>query len=410
MKNLSNQAEKWRNDFPMVHRKSESGCDLVYLDSAATSQKPQIVIDTLADFYALHNANVHRGIYDLSEKATERYEKSRQTMGDFIGSDKPDWLVFTHGATESINLVAHSYFKDRLQPGDEIILTIMEHHANIVPWQVLAKEKGLTIHFVPLNQEGELDLDEYGRLLSEKTKLVAVTHVSNVLGTINPVKKITEMAHAYQAKVLIDGAQSCPQVEVDVSQIGCDFYIASAHKCYAPTGVGLLYAKPELLSTMTPYQTGGSMIETVRVSGSTFMDPPIRFEAGTPAIAEAIAWASACTYMQSINFKEAVRYKQELKDCLHKRLAELPKVKVYGTAEKKVPIAAFTHDDIHPHDMATLLNNEGVEVRAGHHCAMPLHEYLGVGATTRASLSFYNNESDIDALVQAIQKAEAIFS
>lgn len=410
MKNLSDQAKKWRDDFPMAHRKTESGRDLVYLDNAATSQKPQVVINTLADFYKQCNANVHRGIYDLSEKATETYEKSRQVLGEFIGSDKPEWLVLTHGATESINLVAHSYFKERLQPGDEIILTIMEHHANIVPWQVLAKEKGLTIHFVPLDQDGALDLEEYGRLLSEKTKLVAVTHVSNVLGTINPVNKITEMAQAYQAKVLIDGAQSCPQIEVDVSQIGCDFYIASAHKCYAPAGVGLLYAKPELLSVMTPYQTGGSMIETVRVSGSTFMDPPIRFEAGTPAIAETIAWASACTYMQSIGLKEAMYYKRELKDYLHKRLAALPKLKIYGTVEDKVPIAAFTHEDIHPHDMATLLNNEGVEVRAGHHCAMPLHEYLGVGATTRASLSFYNNQSDIDALVQAIQKAEAIFS
>ena len=409
MENLTKLAKKWREDFPLLNTKTADNKPLVYLDSAATSQKPQAVIDCVTKFYEKENANVHRGIYQLSETATAAYEKSREIIAEFIGSQYAKQLVLTHGATESINLVAHSYFRDRLKPGDEIILSIMEHHANIVPWHILAQEKSLKIHYIPMLEDGSLDEKAYEQLLNEKTQLVAITHVSNVLGSINDVEKITKMAHAYQAKVLVDGAQACPQIQVDVDKIGCDFYIGSSHKSYAPTGVGFLYAKPDLLESMVPYQTGGSMIETVTTSGSTFMPPPMRFEAGTPPIAETIAWARACEYLNHHDYAQRLAYKVLLKDYLLDGLKQFSKITVYGTLNNKIPIAAFTHQDIHAHDMATILDSCGVAIRAGHHCAMPLHQSLGIAATTRASLSFYNNTEDIDALIKGIEKAEAIF-
>lgn len=401
---------QWRADFPILSERAACGQPLVYLDSAATSQKPQVVLDTLLQFYATQNANVHRGVYALSERATQAYEDSRARLARFIGSQYPDVLVLTHGATESVNLVAHGYFAPRLQAGDEIILTVMEHHANIVPWQMLAEQLQLRVHYVPLHHDGSLDMAAYADLLNANTRLVAVTHVSNVLGTINPVAEITKMAHAAGALVLIDGAQACPQIPVDVTAIDCDFYVASSHKCYAPSGVGLLYARPTLLDAMQPYQTGGSVIETVTLEKTTFLPPPMRFEAGTPAIAEAIAWAKACDYLSSIDFTAALAHKQQLLSDLHAGLAEFKQIRVHGQADAKVPIAAFTHTAIHPHDMATILDSEGVAVRAGHHCAMPLHHYLGISASTRASLAFYNDQSDIQALLRAIAKAEAIFS
>ena len=296
------------------------------------------------------------------------------------------------------------------KPGDEILLTVMEHHANIVPWQMLAKEKNLTIRYVPLDECGALDLAAYAKLLNKKTCMVAFTHVSNVLGTINPVETMTQLAHDAGAKVLIDGAQACPQIAVDVARINCDFYVASSHKCYAPSGVGLLYGKPELLEMMRPYQTGGSMIETVGFEQSTFLPPPMRFEAGTPAIAETIAWAAACDYLQGLDLDAVRQYKQQLQQQLHERLQAFPNLKIHGTATHKVPVAAFTHEHIHPHDLATILDSEGVAVRAGHHCTMPLHQYLNLQATTRASLSFYNNVADIDALIRGLEKAEELFS
>lgn len=409
MENLTKLAKKWRKDFPLLNTKTAENKPLVYLDSAATSQKPQAVIDCVTKFYEKENANVHRGIYQLSETATAAYEKSREIIAEFIGSQYAKQLVLTHGATESINLVAHSYFRDRLKPGDEIILSIMEHHANMVPWHILAQEKSLKIHYIPMLEDGSLDEKAYEELLNEKTQLVAITHVSNVLGSINDVEKITKMAHAYQAKVLVDGAQACPQIQVDVDKIGCDFYIGSSHKSYAPTGVGFLYAKPDLLESMVPYQTGGSMIETVTTGGSTFMPPPMRFEAGTPPIAETIAWARACEYLNHHDYAQRLAYKVLLKDYLLDGLKQFSKITVYGTLNNKIPIAAFTHQDIHAHDMATILDSCGVAIRAGHHCAMPLHQSLGIAATTRASLSFYNNTEDIDALIKGIEKAEAIF-
>ena len=409
MENLTKLAKKWRKDFPLLNTKTAENKPLVYLDSAATSQKPQAVIDCVTKFYEKENANVHRGIYQLSETATAAYEKSREIIAEFIGSQYAKQLVLTHGATESINLVAHSYFRDRLKPGDEIILSIMEHHANMVPWHILAQEKSLKIHYIPMLEDGSLDEKAYEELLNEKTQLVAITHVSNVLGSINDVEKITKMAHAYQAKVLVDGAQACPQIQVDVDKIGCDFYIGSSHKSYAPTGVGFLYAKPDLLESMVPYQTGGSMIETATTGGSTFMPPPMRFEAGTPPIAETIAWARACEYLNHHDYAQRLAYKVLLKDYLLDGLKQFSKITVYGTLNNKIPIAAFTHQDIHAHDMATILDSCGVAIRAGHHCAMPLHQSLGIAATTRASLSFYNNTEDIDALIKGIEKAEAIF-
>ena len=401
---------QWRADFPILRTSTQSGKPLVYLDSAATSQKPQAVLDALTQFYASENANVHRGIYGLSELATDAYESSRRTIAEFIGSCYPDQLVLTHGATEAINMVAASYVATVCKPGDEILLTVMEHHANIVPWQMLAEEKELIIRYVPLDETGALDLEAYAKLLSDKTCMVAFTHVSNVLGTINPVKTMTEMAHAVGAKVLIDGAQACPQIAVDVSLIDCDFYVASAHKCYAPSGVGLLYGRPDLLEMMRPYQTGGSMIETVEFERSTFLPPPMRFEAGTPAIAETIAWAAAFRYLQSLDLDAVRLHKLNLQRLLHDRLQVFPKLKIHGHAEKKVPVVSFTHEVIHPHDLATILDSEGVAVRAGHHCAMPLHRYLDVPATTRASLSFYNDATDIDALVKGLEKAEELFA
>lgn len=400
----------WRQAFPVLQTKTRTGHALVYCDSAATTQKPQAVIDTLQNFYQACNANIHRGVYELSEKATLAYEDSRHTIARWIGSPYPDKLVLTHGATESINLVAHSYAQHVLQAGDEILLTVMEHHANIVPWQQLAKKTGVQLRYVPITAQGELDLDAYCSMLSQKTKMVCVVHVSNVLGTINPVKKMTAMAHAVGAKVLIDGCQACPQIPVDVDAIGCDFYVASAHKSYAPSGVGLLYAKPALLALMAPYQTGGGMILSVSQEGSTFLQPPQRFEAGTPAIAETIAWAQACQWLKSIDFEHAVAYKKELTSQLMQALGAMPNITLYGTCVDKVPIAAFTHKHIHPHDLATVLDSQGVAVRAGHHCAMPLHRFLGVGATTRASLSFYNNAQDIEALIAAIAYAETLFT
>ena len=403
-------AQQWRADFPILNPDPSTGKELVYLDSAATSQKPQVVIDTLSAFYSSENANVHRGIYQLSEEATDRYEKSRATIAQFIGSQYPKQLVLTHGATEAINCVAHSYFRDRLEAGDEIILSIAEHHANIVPWQTIAEEKGCVIHYIPLDSEGQFDLSAYENCLSKQTKLVAVTHVSNVLGTVFPVKTITAMAHAHNAKVLIDGAQACPQIPVDVTEIGCDFYIGSSHKGYAPAGVGCLYAKPEDLEMMAPYQTGGNMIQTVTTHGATFMPPPMRFEAGTPAIAETIAWAGACDYLMGQDVEARLLYKQLLKTYLMERLQALPNITVFGTSVDKMPVASFTHSVIHAHDMATILDNEGVAVRAGHHCAMPLHQALEIPATTRASLTFYNNTKDIDALITGIERAEALFN
>ncbi|MEC8881691.1 MAG: cysteine desulfurase [Pseudomonadota bacterium] len=406
---MKQNSSPWKKDFPILSTKTRNQKTMVYLDSAATSQKPKVVIDALSDFYATQNANIHRGVYELSEKATLAYEDSRREIAKFIGSKIPEYLVLTHGATESINLVAHSYLRNEVQAGDEIILSVMEHHANIVPWQILAEEKGLKIHYIPITSDGSLDMESYANLLNEKTKMVAVTQVSNVLGTINPVAKIVEMAHAYQAKVLVDGAQSCPQMDVDVDEMDCDFFVASSHKMYAPGGVGLLYAKRNLLEDMRPYQTGGSMIEKVSTSGSTFMPPPIRFEAGTQPIGETIAWARACAYLQENDFQAMQKHKKALKDELLLKLSELPKIKVYGTMQNKTPVAAFTHDSIHPHDMATLLDDAGVSCRAGHHCAMPLHQVLSVGATTRASLSFYNDSGDIDALVKGIEKAQEMF-
>ena len=406
---MKQNSSPWKKDFPILSTKTRNQETMVYLDSAATSQKPKVVIDALSDFYATQNANIHRGVYELSEKATLAYENSRQEIAKFIGSKIPEYLVLTHGATESINLVAHAYLSNEVQAGDEIILSVMEHHANIVPWQMLAEEKGLKIHYIPITSDGSLDMESYASLLNEKTKMVAVTQISNVLGTINPVAKMVEMAHAYQAKVLIDGTQACPQIDVDVDAMNCDFFVASSHKMYAPGGVGLLYAKRNLLENMRPYQTGGSMIEKVSTSGSTFMPPPMRFEAGTQPIGETIAWARACAYLQENDFKAMQKHKNALKDELLSKLSELPKIKVYGTMQNKIPVAAFTHDSIHPHDMATLLDNAGVSCRAGHHCAMPLHQVLSVGATTRASLSFYNDSGDIDALVKGIEKAQEMF-
>ena len=406
---MKQKMSPWKKDFPILSTNEKGEKAVVYLDNAATSQKPQVVVDALTDFYSSQNANVHRGIYKLSEKATQAYENARQEIARFIGSKNPEYLVLTHGATESINLVAQAYLKDILKPGDEIILSEMEHHANIVPWQILEKEKNAKIRYIPINEDGSLDMAVYANSLNEKTKMVAITHVSNVLGTVNPVEEIVKMAHAYKAKVLIDGAQSCPQMDVDVEKINCDFFVASSHKWYAPSGVGLLYAKKELLDNMGPYQTGGSMIEKVTLQGSTFMPPPIRFEAGTPAIGETIAWARACRYLKENDFKAMQAHKKDLSIELSQRLKEFSKIKVYGTTKDKVPIAAFTHESIHPHDMATLLDDQSVACRAGHHCAMPLHLSLNIGASTRASLSFYNDSKDIDALIEGIKKAEKIF-
>ena len=398
----------FRKDFPILATLANNK-PLSYLDNGATTQKPTVVIEALNRYYTTQNANVHRGIHKLSETSTMMYEQARETVAKFIHAQSSKEIVFVKGCTEAINLVAHAFLLPRLKPGDKIILTIMEHHANIVPWQVVAKASGATIDVIPIDEKGNLKIDKLDSMLTENTKMVAFSHISNVLGSISPAKKIIAKAHALGIPVLVDGAQAISHMPVDVTDLGADFYTFSAHKAFGPTGVGVLYGRYEHLKDMPPYQTGGGMIEKVSFAETTYAIAPYRFEAGTPNIAGAIATAVACDYINEVGLNAITSHEQMLTKQLHDALAEFPEIQVIGQTEDKTPIASFTMQDIHAHDIATILDSEGVATRAGHHCTMPLMRSLGIQATTRASLAFYNNEEDIAALVRGLNKVKKIF-
>jgi len=400
--------EGLRRHFPLL-REKVYGKPLVYLDSAATSQKPQAVIDALARFYSKDNANVHRGVHYLAERATDEYEGARAKVQRFLNAEHASELIFVRGTTEAINLVAQTYGKAHVVAGDEVLITAMEHHSNIVPWQMLCEEKGAHLRVVPINDAGELLIDEFERLIGPKTRLVAVTHVSNVLGTINPIRRIVEMAHARGARVLVDGAQAAPHLKVDVQALGCDFYAFSGHKMYGPTGIGVLYGRSELLEEMPPYQGGGDMILSVSFEKTIYNKPPQKFEAGTPNMAGAVGLGAAIDFLAALEHDALATHEQEVLAYGIRALSEIAGLRLIGTARAKASVLSFVLDGIHPHDIATILDREGIAIRAGHHCAQPLMKRLGVTATTRASLACYSTRHDIDALVAGLRKVQEVF-
>lgn len=398
-----------RQDFPIL-KETNRGRPLIFLDSAASSQKPLPVIQAISNFYAKDYANIHRGIYELSERSTRYYEDARKKAQNFIHAANSEEIVFVRSATEGINLVAQSLGRTTWQAGDEVMISAMEHHSNIVPWLMLQDQIGIEVKVIPINDAGEIDMSAYEALFSARTKMVATCDVSNVLGTINPVKEMIKIAHAHGVPVLVDGAQAVSHIPVDVQSLDCDFYVFSGHKLYGPTGIGVLYGKKSLLDAMPPYQGGGSMIETVSYSLATFAKSPQKFEAGTPDIAGAIGLAAAIDYVQAIGMKNIFAHEQALLREAEARLSEIPGLRMIGTASHKVGVISFVMEDIHPHDLGTVLDNEGVAVRAGHHCAMPLMERFQVPATVRVSFGIYSDVKDIDALVSAIQLAKRLFA
>lgn len=402
--------EKIRKDFPVLDQEVHPGKKLVYFDSAATSQKPVQVIDAMDVYYRRFNANIHRGIHVLAEEATGMYEDARQKVAKFINAAKAEEIIYTRNTTESINLVAYSWGRENLQDGDVVILTEMEHHSNLVPWQMLADELGLMLEFIPVTEDGLLDLDAYRELLRLKPKLVAFMHMSNVLGTINPAKEIIRMAHEAGALALVDGAQSVPHFAVDVRDLDADFYAFSSHKMLGPTGIGILYGKEDLLDKMPPFMGGGDMIKRVKLRSFVANDLPHKFEAGTPAIAEAVGLGAAVDYLQSVGMDAVAEYEHILTAYALERLEEVPGVWVFGpSADKKGGVASFTFEGVHPHDVSQVVDAEGVAVRAGHHCAMPLHEKFDITATARASFYIYNTTSEIDTLIESLYKVKEIF-
>ena len=414
MAQLKNQSvefdvEKVRKDFPILHQMI-NGKPLIYLDNAATSQKPKNVIDAVETYYREYNSNIHRGVHTLSENATETYESSRLKIKNFINANSTKEIVFVRGATEAINLVAQSLGRDSLNENDEIIITELEHHSNIVPWQLLSQQTGAKLKFIPINNKGELIEEEYKKLLNKKTRIVAVGHISNALGTINPIETIITMAHEYGAKVLIDGAQAAPHTLIDVKKLDCDFYVFSGHKVFGPTGVGVLYGKKDLLEKMPPYQGGGDMIKMVSMKETQYNDLPYKFEAGTPNIAGVIGLGAAIDYVNEIGLENISTYENELLDYANQQASEITGLKFIGTARQKASILSFTLDGIHPHDVGTILNSEGIAIRTGHHCAMPVMEYFKIPATSRASFTFYNTHEEIDALIKTIEKCKKVFN
>jgi len=399
-----------RDDFPIL-RRTVHGRPLVYLDNAATTQKPRAVIDALVHYYENYNANIHRGIHALSEEATARYEEVRLKTAHFIGAPGPETVVFTRNTTESINLVAHAWGRRYLRPGDEIVLTIMEHHSNLVPWQLLARDTGVKLQFVDIDDEGRLIWDDFERLIGPRTRLVSITHMSNVLGTINPVKDIAELAHSRGALVLVDGAQSVPHMAVDVSGLECDFMAFSAHKMLGPTGVGVLYARQGLLEEMDPFLGGGEMISRVLPEQSTWNDVPWKYEAGTPNIADVIAFGAAIEYLQALGMDAVRAHEKEITAYALEALSAVPQVTIYGPreAEARGGVVAFNLGDLHPHDLGTVLDRHGVAVRAGHHCAQPLMRRLDCVATARASFYVYNRLDEVDTLLEGIREADRFF-
>ena len=401
--------ERIREDFPVL-RQTVNGKPLVYLDNAASSQVPQVVIDRGSAYLEDEHSNIHRGVHYLSQKATTAYEGAREKVKRFINARDAKECIFVRGATEGINLVMHGYGRKFIDPGDEIIISAMEHHANIVPWQMLCEEKGAQLRVIPMNDAGELLQDEYNSLLNEKTKFVAFTHVSNALGTINPIKEMIDQAHKYGVPVLIDGAQSAPHMLVDVQDLDCDFYAFSGHKMFAPTGSGIIYGKAELLEKMNPFQGGGDMIRSVTFEKTTYAGLPNKFEAGTPAIASQIGLGAAIDYLNSIDREKAAAHERELLSYATERLNAIEGVRIIGTAREKTSVLSFVIDDIHPHDIGTILDQEGIAVRAGHHCAQPVMQRFNIPATARASFAFYNTKEEVDVLARTIEKVVEIFS
>jgi cysteine desulfurase/selenocysteine lyase len=397
-----------RDDFPILATRLY-GKALVYLDNAATTQKPQIVIDRLTRYYAHENANIHRGVHYLSELATEAYEEARQTVCRFLNAADAQGIVFVRGTTEAINLVAQTYGRVHVGPGDDIVITVMEHHSNIVPWQMLCEQKGARLRIVPMNDAGELRLDEYEALLSDRTRIVAVGHVSNALGTINAIRTIVKMAHARGVPVLVDGAQAVSHMAVDVQALDCDFYAFSGHKVFGPTGIGVLYGKPALLDSMPPYQGGGDMIRSVRFETTEYNTLPYKFEAGTPNIAGAIGLSAAIEYIERLGFDRIAAHERDLLAHGTRALMDVPGLRLTGTASDKAGVLAFVLEGVHPHDVGTILDREGIAVRTGHHCCQPLMDRLGVPATARASLALYNTREEIDALAGALARIREVF-
>ncbi len=401
-------AEKYRKDFPVLQEKMR-GSLLVYLDNAATTQKPQAVIDTVTRYYSKENANIHRGIYHLSEQATDAYEIARAKMRRFINATFPQEIIFVRGATEGINLIAQSFGRAFMKEGDEIVISAIEHHSNIVPWQILCGQIKAKLRVIPVNDDGELLFDEYKKLLNHRTKLVALAHISNALGTINPVKTMVKTAHTCGVPVLVDGAQGVPHVPTDVQDLDCDFYVFSGHKLFGPTGIGVLYGRRDWLERMPPYQGGGDMISSVTFEKTTYNRIPYKFEAGTPHIAGVIGLGTAVDYLEKIGMENIAAYETELLQYGTEGLLQVPGLRLIGTAKEKAGVLSFVLDEIHAHDIGTILDRNGVAIRAGHHCAMPVMERFGVPATARASLAFYNTRRDIDALVRALHEARKVF-
>ena len=401
--------EKIRKDFPILSQ-SVRGKPLIYLDNAATTHKPISVIERVRNFDAEEYGTVRRGTYKLSEHATQLYEEVRQKVADFMGAEKKGEIIFTSGTTQAINLVAHSFGKRFISDGDEIIISNIEHHANTVPWQVLCKERGAKLKVIPVNDDGELMMEEYEKLLSPKTRMVAVNHVSNALGTINPIKKITQKAHAVGARVLIDGAQSMPHIKLDMLDIDCDFYTFSGHKMYGPSGIGGVYGKMEVWEEMPPYVTGGDMIMQVTLEKTTYAKPPARFEAGTPPITQVMGLGAAIDYLNEIGLDKIADYENSLLEYGTRLFKEIEGVRIIGNARSKASIISFFSDSAHPHDMVHFLDEDGIACRGGHHCAQPTMIRYGVPATTRASMAFYNKPEELDALAESVQKCIRIFS
>jgi cysteine desulfurase / selenocysteine lyase len=398
-----------RCDFPILHQ-SVNGHPLIYFDNAATTQKPQFVIDAMTQYYACDNANVHRGVHALSARATQHFEEAREKISRYIHASKALECVFVRGTTEAINLVAHSFVQPRLQSGDEILITHIEHHANIVPWQMVCQQTGAQLTVASISQEGEVLLDEFEKKLSHRTKFVAINYASNALGTVNPVKTMIDMAHAVGAIVLLDGAQATAHIPIDVQALDCDFYAFSGHKMYGPTGIGVLWGRESLLNDMTPYQGGGEMIQYVSFEATEYAPVPYKFEAGTPNIAGVIGLGAAIDYLSSLDWDAVVAYEAQLLQYATQAVSSIPGYRLIGRAAEKVPIVSFVHDDIHAHDVATILDSQGIAIRSGHHCAMPLMDFLNVSATNRVSLAFYNTTQEIDACVSALKTVNEVFA
>lgn len=403
------QIEQIRADFPILSEKIYNK-DLIYFDNAATTQKPRCVVDKIEEMYYHYNANIHRGVHFLSQAATEANENARKVVADFLHAENRHEIIFTRGTTEAINLVAFSFGEAFCNAGDEIVVSVMEHHSNIVPWQMLCERKGLQLRVIPMYENGELDIEAYKNLLNERTKLVAIAHVSNVLGTVNPVKEIIDIAHTKDIPVLVDGAQAVPHIPVNVTALDADFYVFSGHKIYAPTGIGVLYGKEKWLNAMPPYQGGGEMIATVTFEKTTYNELPFKFEAGTPDYIGTVALAEALRYVENIGLENIAEYENELLTYATQRLMEIPNMRIIGTAKEKGAVISFLVGDIHPYDIGMLLDKLGIAVRTGHHCAQPLIDSLGIPGTVRASFAFYNTKGEIDVFIEALKRVSAMFT